>query len=59
MDKPIGKLNVANVPKPFADPALPVTPANVVTIPEDDIKRIKLFDASATIKFPFVSITSP
>jgi len=38
---PIGQLNLAFVPVPSANPAVP--PAKVVTIPVDVIFRIRLF----------------
>ncbi len=54
---PNGRLKVAAVPKPLIDEATPL-PAKVVTSPEGDMRRNRLFPPSATRTFPAGSIVT-
>jgi hypothetical protein len=54
---PIGTLNDAAVPVPFAFPATPL-PANVLTTPAGVILRIVLLYKSATYTFPEASLAT-
>lgn len=55
----MGVLNRAAAPVPSDAPLCPAEPANVVTIPSDEILRMVWFDVSATYRAPFVSAATP